>query len=126
MLPTHSSQPEGLCHPLSHHHIAAGVTGVLLCTSCSHPRCHHFFFAAALHCDMEPTNTTLAVDYQADGTSPDDDVDRLLMQDPLAVSTNPEHLVCPNLHVLEGTEQNHGHSTAVHLPSAKSRQPGPY
>ncbi len=115
---------KGLCHPLSHHHIAAGVASILSCTSCYHPRCHRFFFAAALHCDMEPNNTTATVDHQADGTSPDDDVDRLLTQDPLAVSTNPEHLVCPDLPPLEGTEQYHSHGTAFHLPSAKHRRPG--
>ena len=115
---------KGLCHPLSHHHIAADVASVLSCTSCYHPCCHCFFFAAALHCDMEPINTTLAVDHQADGISPDDDVDCLLMQDPLAVSTNPKDIVCPNLPPLEGTEQYHSHGTAVHLPSAKPRRPG--
>ena len=73
---------------------------------------------------MEPINTTLAVDHQADGTSPDDDVDRLLTLDPCAVLTNPKCLVCPDLPPLEGTEQYHSHGTAVHLPSAKPRQPG--
>ena len=72
---------------------------------------------------MEPINTTLAVDHQADGTSPDHDVDRLLTQDPLAVLTNPKHLVCLDLPPLEGTEQYHSLGTAVHLPSAKPRQP---
>ena len=70
---------------------------------------------------MEPINTTLAVDHQADGTSPDDDEDCLLMQDPLAGSTNPEHLVCPDLSPWEGTEQYQSPGTAVHLTSVKPR-----
>ena len=73
---------------------------------------------------MQSINNTLTVNQQADGDSPDDDVDCLLTQDPLAVLTNNECLVCPDLPPWEGTEQYQSPDTAVHLTSVKPRQPG--
>ena len=102
------------CHCHHHtglHELIAPPLMLLLCR-CRHP----LWYAINQHM---PT-----VSQQADGEPPDDDVDCLLTQDPLAVSTNPEHPVCPNLPPWKGTEQCQSPGTAVYWTSVKPRWPG--